>query len=291
MLTSDETQILDRLAVTAQPAMTAPAASGLRRARHRGAGLEFQEYRHYQPGDDPRSIDWTVEARLRQLVVRVARADGRLTLHVLLDVSPSMNVGMPTKLACGKKVAAALSYIAIERRDQAAVSSFTHEVVSHIPPASGRTQLFRIFNALESQSSAGRSGIDDALIAYGSAIRGPGLAVVLSDFFDARSDLRGLRFLLHRGLLPAVVQIVAAEELHPVLADGTEIVDIEDDSAPPLVVDPAALRAYEAQMAEHSAALQAFCFQNGLPWVRVQSNASFRHVLSSIERAGLLSSC
>jgi uncharacterized protein (DUF58 family) len=290
MLTSDETQILDRLAVTAQPTMAVPAASGLRRARHRGAGLEFHEYRHYQPGDDPRSIDWTVEARLRQLVVRVARADGHLTLHALVDVSQSMKVGTPTKLACGKKVAAALSYISIERRDQATVSSFTHEIVSHVPPASGRTQLFRIFNALESQSPSGRSGIDEALIAYGSAIRGPGLVVVLSDFFDARSDLRGLRFLLHRGLLPAVVQIVSEEELHPILPDGTEIVDIEDDSAPPLVADATTLRAYETRMAEHSAALQAFCLQNGLPWVRIQSDASFGQVLSSIEGAGLLSS-
>jgi uncharacterized protein (DUF58 family) len=290
MLTSEETQILDRLAVAGQPAMTAPAASGLRRARHRGTGLEFHEYRHYQPGDDPRSIDWTVEARLRQLVVRVARADGHLTLHALLDVSESMNVGTPTKLACGKKVAAALTYISIERRDHAAVSSFTHEVVSHVPPASGRTQLFRIFNTLESQSSSGRSAIDEALIAYGSGVRGPGLVAVLSDFFDARSDLRGLRFLLHRGLLPAVVQIVSEEELRPILPDGAEIADIEDDSTPPLVADAAMLRAYETRMAEHSAALQAFCLHNGLPWVRIQSNASFGDVLTSIEGAGLLSS-
>lgn len=290
MLSSDETRILDRLAVTAQPTMAVPAASGLRRARHRGTGLEFHEYRHYQPGDDPRSIDWTVEARLRQLVVRVARADGHLSLHALVDVSQSMMVGTPTKLACATKVAAALCYVAIERRDHASVSSFTHEVVSHVPPGAGRSQLFRIFNTLEAQVPSGRSGIDDALIAYGSAHRGPGLVVVLSDFFDARSDLKGLRFLVHRGLLPAVVQIVSEEELHPILPDGVEIVDIEDASAPPLVADAATLVAYQVRMAEHSAALQSFCFQNGLPWVRIRSNASFGHVLASIEGAGLLGS-
>jgi uncharacterized protein (DUF58 family) len=290
VLSSEETQTLDRLAFVAPPTVALPAASGLRRARLRGAGLEFHEYRHYQPGDDPRSIDWTVEARLRQLVVRVARADGHLSLHTLIDVSRSMNTGTPSKLACAAKIAAALSYVSIERRDQAAVSSFTHEVVDHVPPATGRPQLFRIFKTLEAQRASGRSGIDEALVSYGSAIRGPGIVVVLSDFFDAHSDLRGLRFLLHRRLLPAVVQVVSTEELHPAFADGTEIIDIEDESVPGLVADAATRSAYEARMAEHSAALRAFCLQHGLPWVRITSNASFGQMLSSIEAAGLLSS-
>ena len=290
MLSSEETQTLDRLALLAPPTMALPAASGLRGARLRGAGLEFHEYRHYQPGDDPRSIDWTVEARLRQLVVRVARADGLLSLHTLVDVSRSMATGTPSKLTCATKIAAALCYVSIERRDHAAVSSFTNEVIDHVPPAAGRPQLFRIFKTLESQRASGRSGIDEALIAYGSAIRGPGIVVVLSDFFDARSDLRGLRFLLHRRLLPAVVQVVSDEELHPVFADGTEILDIEDESAVGLVADEAIRKAYEARMAEHSSSLQAFCLQHGLPWVQVTSTASFGQMLSSIESAGLLSS-
>lgn len=290
MLSTEETQTLDRLAFLSPPTVALPAASGLRRARLRGAGLEFHEYRHYQPGDDPRSIDWTVEARLRQLVVRVARADGHLRVHALVDVSRSMDVGTPSKLTCATKIAAALCYVSIERRDQAAVSSFTNEVIDFVPPASGRAQLFRIFKTLEAQRASGRSGIDDALVAFGSANRGPGIAVVLSDFFDARSDLRGLRFLLHRRLLPAVVHVVSEEELRPVLLDGTEIIDIEDDSVPGLVADEATRKAYEVRMAEHSSLLRTFCLQHGLPWVQITSNASFGQILSAIESAGLLSS-
>jgi len=201
-----------------------------------------------------------------------------------------METGTPSKLTCAKKIAAALCYVSIERRDQATVTSFTNEVVAHLPPAAGRTQLFRIFQTLEAQRASGQSGIDDALVSYGSAVRGPGIVVVLSDFYDARSDLRGLKFLLHRRLLPAVVQVVSDEEVHPVFADGTEIIDIEDEAVPGLVADAATRAAYEIRMAEHSASLQAFCVQHGLPWVRVTSNASFGEMLSSIESAGLLSS-
>ena len=95
MLAPAEALMLDRLTFGGA-ASALPATTGVRRARASGTGVEFHEYRRYQPGDDPRSIDWTVEARLRQLVVRVSRADGHLRLHVLIDTSASMSVGNPT---------------------------------------------------------------------------------------------------------------------------------------------------------------------------------------------------
>ena len=98
MLTPGEAVLLERL--TFGGAVTAlPTAAGVRRARGRGTGAEFHEYRRYQAGDDPRHVDWTVEARLRQLVVRVARADGHLRLHVLVDTSASMGVGRRRRIA------------------------------------------------------------------------------------------------------------------------------------------------------------------------------------------------
>src|SRR6476469_10637513 len=94
MLSADEARQLDRLALgSSSPA--AAASSGLRNARARGAGLEFHDFRHYQPGDDLRSIDWNFEAGLRQLVVRVFRAEGQLQLHLLVDISQSMTTGSP----------------------------------------------------------------------------------------------------------------------------------------------------------------------------------------------------
>ena len=92
MLAPDEARLLDCLALGSGGAAALASAAGVRRARTRGAGLEFHEYRHYQAGDDPRLIDWTVEARLDQLVVRVPRAEGDLRLHVLVDTSGSMSV-------------------------------------------------------------------------------------------------------------------------------------------------------------------------------------------------------
>lgn len=287
MLSADEVHLLDRLVLSGLPASAAGSSSGVRRARQRGAGLEFHEYRHYQPGDDPRSIDWTVEARLQQLVVRVARADGHARLHVLVDVSASMGLGTPQKVACATKLAAALSYVAVERRDVASVSTFCDAITQSVPPAAGRLQTLRVFQMLGAAAASGKSALDRALVTYGAAVRGPGLAVVLSDFLDPGSGLEGVQYLLHRGLTPALVQIVAPEEIEPDISGRTILFDVEDATAAPLVVDEAAVDAYRACMAEHTESLRAFCLTRGLPWMRVESTAGLTEMLSAAERAGV----
>jgi uncharacterized protein (DUF58 family) len=288
MLSSDDARLLDRLTLGGGTALPAHSSAGVRRARSRGVGLEFHEYRHYQPGDDPRSIDWTVEARLSQLVVRVSRATGDLRLHTLVDVSASMGLGTPSKLSVAARVAAALSYIAVEHRDAVAVSTFDHDVRAFMPPTTGRGQLFRALETLRVATPGGASDIDRALLRYGAAARGPGLVVVLSDFFQPGAGLRGLQYLLHRGLTPAVIQIVSSDELHPEFDAETLLVDVEDTSATPVVVDAGMIADYQRRLEAHSESLRSFCVAQHLCWARVASNASFRDMLARVEAAGLV---
>jgi len=286
MLSADEARLLDGLTVGAATAGSVASASGLRRARTRGVGVEFHEYRHYQPGDDPRSIDWTVEARLDQLVVRVSRAEGDLRLHVLVDVSQSMSIGTPAKLACAAKLAAALSYVAIERRDAAGLATFADGVRTFVAPAAGRGQLFRILDALGSVATRGRSSVDDALLHYGAAVRGPGLVAVISDFFEPGNGLQGLRYLLHRGLTPAVVQVIAPEEWDPGVSDATEIVDVEEPERR-LVVDAAMVVDYRHRLEQHVSELRMFCLTHRLPWLQIDSSSSFKSQLAALEASGI----
>ena len=286
MLSADEARLLDGLTIGGATAGVIASASGLRRARTRGAGVEFHDYRHYQPGDDPRSIDWTVEARLDQLVVRVSRAEGDLRLHALVDTSQSMSLGAPAKLSCATKLAAALSYVAIERRDAAGVATFADNVRTFVAPAAGREQLFRILSALGSVTTRGRSSVDDALLQYGAAIRGPGLVVVISDFFEPGGGRQGLRYLLHRGLTPAVVQIIAPEEWNPGVSEATEIVDVEEQ-ARRLVVNAAMVVAYRQRLAQHVTELQTFCLTHRLACVQVDSSSSFKSQLAALEASGI----
>jgi uncharacterized protein (DUF58 family) len=287
MLSADEARRLDRLTLAASvPA--ASTGSGPRHARVRGGGLEFQDYRHYQPGDDPRSIDWNVDARLRQLVVRVFSAEGRLQLHLLVDVSRSMTAGSPDKLQCARKLAAALCYVAVARRDAVGVATFDDTVRSYVAPAAGRSQIFKVFDTLRAAPVGGRSSLNKALSDYGAAARGPGLVVVISDFFEAGGAFDGLRYLLYRGLTPAIVQVVADEELEPALIDEAELVDLEQPGGDPLVVDASAVAAYREQLDKASTGLERFCRTRGLAHAQLVSSAPFQTIVSTCRRAGLL---
>lgn len=285
MLSAHEVRQLERLTLAHGRAQS---AAGSRHARTRGHGLEFRDYRHYQPGDDPRVIDWNVHARLGQLVVRVFRAEGQLRVHLLVDTSASMSVGTPSKLACAARLAAALAYVAVERRDAVGLAMFDEEIRTHVPATAGRPQLFRLIEALGSVQPAARSTIDAALTSFGTVTRGPGLAVVLSDFFDAGDRFDGLRFLMYRGLTPALVQVVADEDLDPALAEEMELIDAESPSAPPLIADASVVDAYRARVTRVSNDLEAFCLAHRLPWIQVRSSATFEDVLQRCLEAGLL---
>jgi len=71
---------------------------GQRAGAQRTRGLEFVDYRRYTPGDDLRSIDWNVYARLREVVVKAAPAEGHVDLALLLDGSRSMDDGTPSRI-------------------------------------------------------------------------------------------------------------------------------------------------------------------------------------------------
>jgi uncharacterized protein (DUF58 family) len=288
MLAADHAFLLDRLTLGAGASAVLPTAAGVRRARTRGAGIEFHEYRPYQPGDDPRGIDWTVEARLRQLVVRVARGEGHVRLHILLDASASMSIGSPAKLTCAAQIAAALCYVAVERRDAAGVSTFGEGITTYMPPAEGRAQLFRAFATLSEIVPRGPSAIDRALEQYAAAVRGPGLVAVLSDYFEPGAGTQGLQSLLHRGLTPVVLQVVAREELLPELDEDTELVDIEHGHASSVVVDRGVLAAYHTQLSRHEATLKTFCAAHGCLWARIRSDIPFRELLTVLQGIGLL---
>ncbi len=288
MLSAADARLLDRLAVVPRGLAATVGSPALRHANVRGHGLEFHDFRAYQAGDDPRSIDWTVHARLRQLVVRTTRAEAQLRLHLLVDVSLSMTVGNPAKLPFATKVAAALAYIAVGRREAVGVATFDSQIRAFVPPAAGHGQLTRVITLLTAATPQHPSALNAALTGYGSLSGGPGLVIVLSDFLDPAGTLDGLRYLIHRGLQPALVHIASPDEIDPEVADDIELTDVERPLASPLVVSPETVAAYRARLGEWLHALESFCRAEAVPWVSLETTASLERVLASCRRAQLI---
>jgi len=290
VLTPQEVRVLDRLAFGGFGAAASPHASGSRPVRARGFGLEFHDFRRYQPGDDPRYIDWTIQARLRQLVVKEFRAEGHLRVHLILDTSRSMSAGVPDKLSCARKVAALLAYVAARRGDALGVATFDTTVHNVLLPAAGRVQWRRVLNTLQSVEAARTSSTNQALIDYGSLTSGPGLGVVISDFFDEQGVFEGLQYLAHRRLVPALVQVVAPEEVDPDLDDDIELTDVERPGGRRMLADHRAVERYKERLARHTNELAEFCAAHDMGWTRLTSSMSFAELLRACINAGLLAS-
>jgi len=112
----------------------------------KGAGMEFEEVREYQPGDDVRSIDWNVTARMQHPFIKTYREERELTVVLLVDMSASLHFGTgeKTKQEIAAEVAAVLALAAIRNQDNVALLLFTDQVEHYIPAGKGPRHVLRV---------------------------------------------------------------------------------------------------------------------------------------------------
>lgn len=119
-------------------------------SQYKGRGMAFSEVREYQPGDDVRSIDWNVTARLNKPYVKVFEEERELTVMLLIDVSGSRNFGTvaQTKRDTLVEVAATLAFSTIENNDKVGVIFFSDRIEKYIPPKKGKKHVLHIIREL-----------------------------------------------------------------------------------------------------------------------------------------------
>jgi uncharacterized protein (DUF58 family) len=279
LLSSQETARLDRLTLGTAASHAAASTSGLRHARARGYGLEVSDHRPYRAGDDPRLIDWNAEARLRQLSVRVHQAEGQSHVHVALDTSRSMS----NKFGCAARLAAAITYVAIARRDLAGLSLFDSRLQTHLAATRGRAHLHQALARLTAARPSEASNLQNALSELAHRVRPPAFVVVISDFYSPGFGLDGLDLLASRGLDPAVVQIVSDDEAEPVIPEGSRLTDVES-----VGTARANTASYRRRFAQMTADIASHCRAHGMPYLQLRSSASFEHALDALIQAAII---
>ena len=176
--------------------------TGQHSSLHRGASVEFVDHREYAPGDEPRHIDWKVYGRTDRLFVKQYEAETNLDVHLLLDVSRSMDFTSRevTKLRYATFLAAALGYVATRQRDAVGLFLFDHELREALPAMTKPAHLARVFEALEAAEPQADTRVSPALEQVAQRIRRRSIIVVLSDLLDEPEEiLRALGFFRHRG--------------------------------------------------------------------------------------------
>lgn len=157
----------------------------------KGRGMAFSEVREYQYGDDPRSMDWNVTARLRAPYVKVYEEEREMTVVLLVDISRSGLFGtrVRTKRDLIAEIAAVLSFSAIINNDKVGALFFSDHVEKFIPPKKGRSHLLHIIREIiELKPESDGTDIGEALRYLTNALKKKCTAFVLSDMLDVDKD-------------------------------------------------------------------------------------------------------
>ena len=153
----------------------------------RGRGIEFEEVRDYQPGDDVRTIDWNVTARLDRPFVKRFVEERELTLLILLDCSASMDFGTvhATKLQTAVEASALLSFAALRSNDRVGLMTYTDDVETFLSPAKGQRHVMRLVHqALTAAHGRANAFLERALVQLNNVVKGKAIIFVFSDFLD-----------------------------------------------------------------------------------------------------------
>ena len=120
--------------------------AGAYHSQFKGRGMDFEELREYVPGDDVRTIDWNVTARMRRPFVKLHREERELAVLLVIDISASGNFGSrgQTKREYAAEVAATLAYSALRNGDKVGLLLFSDEVELFLPPKKGRKHFLRV---------------------------------------------------------------------------------------------------------------------------------------------------
>jgi uncharacterized protein (DUF58 family) len=154
----------------------------------KGRGWEFDEVREYQIGDEIRSIDWNVTARMGQPFVKLFREEREMTLMLLVDVSSSLFFGSSAraKHELVAELAAVLAFLAIRRQDKVGLLVFSDHTELFIPPSKGRAHVWSIIRSILTHKAQGqKTDLDGALKSFLRLRKRRCLAFVLSDFKTA----------------------------------------------------------------------------------------------------------
>jgi uncharacterized protein (DUF58 family) len=184
MTPEEVTRELRRIEITTRH-LVRDIVAGEYSSAFRGRGVEFAEVREYQPGDDVRTIDWNVTARLGAAYVKRYLEERELSVVFVVDMSASGGFGSlrRTKGELGVEVAAVLALAAVRNNDRVGAIFFTDRVEYRLAPAKGRRHALRLINDLLAFEPTG-TGTDLALALaeLEPTLRRRAVIFVLSDF-------------------------------------------------------------------------------------------------------------
>lgn len=219
--------------------------SGLHASPFQGFSVEFSEHRKYEPGDDPKDIDWLAYAKTDRYYIKKYQAETNLNGYLLIDLSESMaytHRQSLTKFDYSVCLAAAMAYLMVRQQDPVGMVTFDTAIRASLPSRSSRRQLANILSLLSKAKPTGPTEVAASLLQFGGMVKQKALAMIFSDLLVDDPDeviaaIQQLRYRRHDVILFHVLD--EAEVTFPF--DG--MVDLHDvETSDNLVVDASGVR-------------------------------------------------
>lgn len=249
----------------------------------RGRGVEFAEVREYLPGDDVRTIDWNVTARLGTPFVKRFHEERQLSLLLLVDVSASSGFGsvLRTRRQLAAEVAAVLALAATRHRDRVGAAFYSDRVEWFLPPKGGRRQALQVVSQVLDYQPEGRAtDLAASLTFLEPLLRRRAAVVVLSDFLDQAQWPALDRLAFRHDLIAMQLTDPRERELPPV-----GLVTLWDpESGDWRVVDasdPVVRREFAAARHAFDEALGRYAVQRGIDLLRLETDQPFGERLAA----------
>jgi uncharacterized protein (DUF58 family) len=262
-------------------------AAGERRGdvpmNRRGPGLLFRGHRPYVVGDDPRFVDWNAFLRSGELVVKEFDAEESARLTLFVDASASMNAGGGIKFDQARRLAAALGFLALARQTPVRLAPLPGPT----PDASfqGKARVGALLASLAALKTEPRSGFLRAVRAASPLGRAPGVAVMVSDFYDLDEAAPAVEFLRRRGRQVEAVHLFTPDELDPRMLGPVVLRDLESGRSLRATLKPEMLAEYRDTVERHFADVAACCRAVGAGYHRLDAREPLEHLVLSVLRA------
>src|SRR5687768_8084626 len=272
LLDAGDLRLLDGIRLVPRR-VTGGRIRGDRLTRKKGVSIEFADFRDYVDGDDVRHLDWNVLARMQTPVIRTYLDEEDLAIYVLLDCSQSMEFGSPQKLESVKKIAAAISYLALSAGDA------LHLIATGLPSSPyralrGRANFLKADSWINQQTAVGETPLAESLHAFAAGKSRSGLAFIISDGLDPRCSA-SIAQIAGRGHEVAFIQILSPEETDPDIEGDLRLIDCENGSDAEITATGDAIRQYRRNLEELCATIAATSVRYGGRYMRVSSQYQF----------------
>lgn len=262
---------------------------GERRSKRKGESVEFADYRNYTPGDDLRRLDWNLYARLDKLILKLFLEEEDLHFYTLIDASPSMAFGEPTKLEYAKRLAAALGFVGLVKSDRVVIETLGQGLRDRSPVLRGRKSVWRMLDQLSQIEPEEEGSLSEGVKRFCLRNAGKGVVVLITDLMDKQGYEPALKYLMSQRVDVYLIHVLSQEEIDPDVAGDLRLVDCEDQDFAEITVSAPLLSRYKQTLAAFTAGAQEFCAKRGMAYLLANNQMPVNELMTNyMRRRGLV---